>query len=103
MKVKVQANFLLFGVVKRDGDWYVAHCPPLDLTTQGRTLAEAKANLTEASELFIVSCLERGTLDQAMKELGFVPFKAKPRNVQNAFPIAIPIPFGFKKSAPCRV
>ena len=75
----------------------------LTLTTQGRTLAEAKANLIEASELFIVSCLERGTLGQAMKELGFVPLKAKPRSVQNALPIAIPIPFGFKKSAPCRV
>ena len=77
--------------------------PPLDLTTQGRTLAEAKANLIEASELFIASCLERGTLDQALKELGFKPFKAKPMNVQNAFPIAIPVPFGFEKSLPCRV
>jgi len=102
MRVLVQAKFMLYGVVKRDGDWYVAHCPPLDLTTQGRTLSEAKANLVEASELFIASCLERGTLDQAMKELGFVPFKAKPKNIQNAFPIAIPIPFGFEKSVPCR-
>ena len=102
MKVMVQAKFTLYGVVKCDGDWYIAHCPPLDITTQGRTLTEAKANLVEASELFIVSCLERGTLDQAMKELGFVPFKAKPRNIQNAFPIDIPIPFGFEKSVPCR-
>lgn len=102
MKILVQAKFMLFGVVKREGDWFIAHCPPLDLTTQGRTLAEAKANLVEASELFIVSCLERGTLDQAMKELGFVPFKARPINIQNAFPIAIPVPFGFEKSLPCR-
>jgi len=103
MKVKVQANFMLFGVVKREGDWYIAHCPPLDVASQGRTLAEAKANLIEASELFITSCLERGTLEQAMKELGFVPSKAKPRNVPNAFPIAIPIPFSFEKADPCRV
>jgi predicted RNase H-like HicB family nuclease len=103
MKVLVQAKFMLFGVIKRDGDWYIAQCPPLDLTTQGRTLAEAKANLIEASQLFIVSCLERGTLDQALKELGFVPFKARPRNIPNAFPIAVPIPFGFEKSVPCRV
>ena len=103
MKVTVQAEFKLFGVMKRKGDWYVAHCPPLDLTTQGRTLAEAKKNLVEASELFIVSCLERGTLDQALKELGFVPSKAKPANIPNAFPIAIPVPFSFEKSLPCRV
>jgi predicted RNase H-like HicB family nuclease len=103
MRVEVKAEFTLFGVTKHEGDWYIAHCPPLDLTTQGKTLAEAKKNLIEASELFIVSCLERGTLDQALKELGFVPLKSKPTNIRNAFPIAIPVPFGFEKSIPCRV
>jgi len=103
MRLMVQAEFKLFGVMKRQGDWYIAHCPPLDLTTQGRTMAEAKKNLVEASGLFIVSCLERGTLDQALKELGFVPLKAQPVNLPNAFPIAIPVPFGFEKSLPCRV
>ncbi len=101
MRITVQAKFTLFGVVKREGDWYIAHCPPLDITTQGRTLGEAKKNLVEASELFIISCLERGTLEQAMRELGFVPFKAKPRNIPNAFPIAIPVSFGFEKNLPC--
>jgi predicted RNase H-like HicB family nuclease len=89
--------------MKREGDWYIAHCPPLDLSTQGRTISEAKKNLIEASELFLVSCLERGTLDQALKELGFVPLKAESVNIANAFPIAIPVPFGFEKSLPCRV
>ena len=102
MKVTVKAEFKFFGVMKREGDWYIAHCPPLDLTTQDRTLAEAKKNLLEASELFIVSCLERGTLDQALKELGFVPLKAKPANIANAFPITIPVPSGFEKGVPCR-
>jgi len=41
----VKAEFTLFGVMKREGDWYIAHCPPLDLTTQGKTLAAAKKNL----------------------------------------------------------
>ena len=41
MKVVVQAHFKLFGVFKREGDWYVAHCPPLDIATQGKTLAES--------------------------------------------------------------
>lgn len=102
MRVMVQAEFKLFGVMKHQGDWYIAHCPPLDITTQGRTVAEAKKNLVEASQLFIVSCLERGTLDQALKELGFVPVKAEPADIPNAFPIAIPVPFGFDKSLPCR-
>lgn len=68
----VQAEFNLFGTVRREGRWYIAHYPPLDLSSQGRTLAEAKQNLIEASQLFLMSCIERGTLDQALKELGFV-------------------------------
>jgi predicted RNase H-like HicB family nuclease len=98
MKVTVQANFMLYGVIKREGDWYIARCPPLDIASQDKTVAEAKKNLMEASELFLTSCLERGTLEQALRESGFVPFKAKPRNVPNAFPIAIPVPFRFEKS-----
>ena len=50
----------------------MAYCPPLDLSTQGKTQEEAKRNLIEASELFLISCIERGTLEMALKELGFV-------------------------------
>lgn len=104
MKVTVQAEFKLFGVIKREGKWYIASCPPLDLTTQGRTEKEAKKNLVEASQLFITSCLERGTLDQALKELGFVPLQGQPEKIPaGAFPLAVPIPFGLEKSLPCRV
>jgi predicted RNase H-like HicB family nuclease len=99
----IQAEFKLFGTLKRSGAWYVAHCPPLDITTQGRTQAEAKENLIEASELFLTSCLERGTLDQALKELGFAPTKKQPNGLPaNAFPISIPIPMRFDKTLLCR-
>lgn len=104
MKATVQVEFELFGVVKRKGKWYVASCPPLDLTTQGRNKEEAKRNLLEAAELFIVSCIERGTLDQALKELGFVPLKGQIASLPaDAFRMAVPIPFGFEKSVPCHV
>ena len=66
-----QAEFRVFGTLKRSGGWYVAHCPQLDISTQGRTRAEAKKNLAQASELFLESCIERGTLRQALKELGY--------------------------------
>lgn len=101
MRAELGARFTLFGVVKREGDWYIAYCPPLDLTTQGRTASEAKDNLVEASELFITSCLERQTLDQALKELGFVPMKhfQMPQHFQGSTPfkLSIPIPFGLEK------
>ena len=104
MKVEVRAEFTLYGVLRQEGRWYIAHCPPLDLTTQGRTPSEARKNLVEASELFLISCLERGTLDQALKELGFVPLGSAhiPRSIKGKpFKIAIPIPFGLEKLAPC--
>lgn len=100
----VQAQFNLWGVFKPEGKWFIAHCPPFDITTQGRTIAEAKRNLIEASELFIISCLERGTFDQALRELGFVSVETKPRKIPaNAFRMSIPVPFRFQKSAQCRV
>lgn len=95
----VQAEFHLFGFIKQDGDWYVASCPPLDISTQGRTVQEAKKNLVEASELFLVSCLERGTLDQALRELGFVALKKKGQPVpRQAFPLHVQIPLRFQKN-----
>jgi predicted RNase H-like HicB family nuclease len=96
----LQLRLELFGTVKRQGDWYVAHCPPLDITTQGRTEREAKQNLQEASELFLTSCLERGTLDQALRELGWVPAKSKPRP-RNSFAMPVAVPFSFASPAAC--
>ena len=42
-------------LIKKDGDWYVARCMDLDVTSQGKTVEEAKANLKEALELYIES------------------------------------------------
>jgi predicted RNase H-like HicB family nuclease len=93
--------FHLFGTLKREGDWYIAHCPPLDITTQGKTITEARKNLIEASELFVISCVERGTLDRAMKELGFVPLKGTHLTPQrlgpNEFKVPISIPLRLQK------
>jgi predicted RNase H-like HicB family nuclease len=43
----------LNAAIKFDGTWFVARCPDLPVTSQGPTFAEAKANLTEAIELYI--------------------------------------------------
>ena len=34
-------------VIAREGRWFVASCPPLDIATQGRTENEAKSNIAE--------------------------------------------------------
>lgn len=105
MAISVQAQFQFFGQIKRKGKWFIAYCPPLDLSTQGKTIDEAKENLIEASQLFIISCLERGTLDQALRELGFVPIheKAKPIPIPpGSFEFYAPIPLAFQRPTECR-
>jgi predicted RNase H-like HicB family nuclease len=57
-------------ILKRER-WYVASCPALDVASQGETIKKAKDNLSEAVSLFLISCLERGTLEQVFKDCGF--------------------------------
>ena len=40
------------GIIEREGDWFVALCPELDVASQGKTVEEARTNLIEAIELF---------------------------------------------------
>ena len=39
-------------LIEKEDDQYVALCPELDIASQGATVEAAKANLTEALELF---------------------------------------------------
>ena len=45
----------LTAIIEREDDDYVALCPELDIASQGTTVAEARANLKEALELFFES------------------------------------------------
>lgn len=40
-------------VLQQDGEYYVAECPEVGTASQGRTVEEAIANLTEATELYL--------------------------------------------------
>ncbi|MCX7891371.1 MAG: type II toxin-antitoxin system HicB family antitoxin [Burkholderiales bacterium] len=40
-------------LVHREGDWYVALCPELDVASQGRSFEDARANLAEAVTLLL--------------------------------------------------
>ena len=42
----------LTAIIEREGDAYIALCPELDIASQGAAVAEARANLKEALELF---------------------------------------------------
>jgi len=42
----------LTAIIEKEGDWYVALCPELDIASQGKTVEGARDNLREALELF---------------------------------------------------
>ena len=61
----------LEGRLFREGRQWISHCPALDVATCGDTREEALNNTAEAVVLFFESCIEHGTLEKALKELGW--------------------------------
>lgn len=48
----------LTAIVEREGDGYVAHCPEMDVASQGNSVAEARTKLEEALTLFFETASE---------------------------------------------
>jgi len=46
-------NYRFSELITEENGWYVARCPELDITSQGKDVASACANLTEAIELYL--------------------------------------------------
>ncbi len=61
----------LSAFLRKEGACWESSCPTLDVYSQGDSKEEAKANLQEAVELWMESCLERNTLSDALRELGW--------------------------------
>ena len=43
----------LTAVIEKEDKWFVAHCPELGISSQGKTIPEAEAMIQEAVELFL--------------------------------------------------
>lgn len=68
----VAISFDLICTVKKEAeDLWVTGCPMLDLYSQGTSEDDAKDSLKRAILLWVENCVERGTLDQALRECGF--------------------------------
>ena len=55
----------------QEGDQFVAHAMPLDVTSAGRTPDEARQALDEAVHLFLVTAAQVGTLEEVLDEAGY--------------------------------
>jgi predicted RNase H-like HicB family nuclease len=73
MTESIEITVNLRGVVRREGRRWVAGCPKLNVWSQGSSQPDAKLSLQEAVELWFEDCLARGTLDAALREVGFLP------------------------------
>lgn len=74
----VQLHFQIF----QDEEVFIGEAPSLEVSSHGVTPAEALKNIKEAVSLWFESCLERGTLEAALKDLGWHkhgPSKKSPR------------------------
>lgn len=60
-------------VRKQKKNIWVAACPRLGVASQGRDSADAMESLKEAVNAWFESCIERGVLDQAMREANWQP------------------------------
>ena len=77
--------------VEREGDLFVSSCPPLDVYSQGKTEEEAIANLAEAISLFIETCQNMGTLDDVLRDCGFVPNSCESQSDENMLDVPLPL------------
>lgn len=95
MDIRLTFNAQLPVQFKHREKWVVASCPILDVVSQGETRDAAVKNLEAAIELFLVSCFERGTLDEVLKECGFRPLKdgesARKSRIKNLLNVSIPL------------
>lgn len=48
-------SYTFSAIIEKEGRWYVALCPELDVASQGKTIELALGNLREAVELYLHS------------------------------------------------
>jgi predicted RNase H-like HicB family nuclease len=51
--MKPNSKFSLTDIIQHSEKYFVALCPELDVVSQGKTVEEARVNITEAVELFL--------------------------------------------------
>jgi predicted RNA binding protein YcfA (HicA-like mRNA interferase family) len=83
----------------------IAYTPALDLSASGSTAARAKKNFETALRLFLEELVERGTLDEVLREQGWSKHERQwqpPLEVERTgtLPVRIPVPAWMPKLAP---
>ncbi len=82
----------------REGGAVIAYTPGIDVSSHGSSRPAALAALVEALQLWFMSCYERGQLDAALKECGFM---SVPESAETSTDmIDVPVPFATASNVP---
>ena len=91
--LKLAVNFI------KEGKSFVAYSPALDLSTAGKSQAEAKKRFEEAVSMFFSDIVERGVIAEVLKSLGWKnsstnssPRWQPPQVVSKFIDVSVPIP-----------
>jgi predicted RNase H-like HicB family nuclease len=68
---KIHLRFSLPVSILREGKYFIAYTPALDLSTSGKNFEEVKERFGEVVQIFFDELLEKGTLDEVLSELGW--------------------------------
>jgi predicted RNase H-like HicB family nuclease len=104
--MRATLEFTLPARIRKKGRWYISSCGVLDVHSQGRTRREAEQNLKDALASFLLSCFERGTLEDVFREAGFEPVKPRAdrakRSLRPSNAVSVPLPFRIDAHLPSR-
>jgi predicted RNase H-like HicB family nuclease len=84
-KMKIEIVVLLY----KDGDYHMAYCPALELSSYGKTESEAKEYFLDALNIFIEDTIKKGTLEKCLLKFGWslqqIPnVKYEPPRIENS-------------------
>jgi predicted RNase H-like HicB family nuclease len=68
---KVNIQFSLPVSIFKEGKYFVAYTPILDLSTSGKSYEEVKKRFEEVVKIFFHELIEKGTLDKVLSDLGW--------------------------------
>jgi len=65
-------KLFLTSKIWKEGKYYIAYNPELEVASQGKTQEEAESMLKEAVNLFLETAKKIGTFSQVLQEAGFM-------------------------------
>lgn len=77
---KEMVYIILTYMINKEDKMFFAHCPELDIGSQGETVEEANNNLKDAVVLYLNTIEELGTREEIFKKknIKIYPYKPKP-------------------------